>query len=373
LHPAELRRNFWVNLFFRGPKVAKETMTVEFFIGNRYLRTKQKKAFISLITFLSVAGVTVGVMALIVVIAVMAGAREDLQERILNINAHITLQSRYTSFSGYQEVLKTVEGVPGVESATPFITIQVMVRSAGGYSPAIIRGVDLASAGRVIKYLDTDPLIGQGERRKVDSSFKPGLVAGKELAAHLGLHVGDTVQLISPRGGIASIGHLPGMEQYQVVGLFESGMYEYDRSLGFMSLADAQNNQHSADGVNGIEIRVSDISRAGIIRQQIEDALGFPFWSMDWMQKYQNLFSSLELQKTVMFIILSLIVLVAALNIAGTLVMMVMEKKKALWTSPIPGDGSTRSIPRSGVDFSGHFFLGSIPVPSPRSSLVYGS
>jgi lipoprotein-releasing system permease protein len=304
-------------------------MAVEYFIGGRYLRTKQKQAFISLITFLSVAGVTVGVMALIVVIAVMAGFESDLKSRILNVDAHITLQSYEDSFPGYGGIIETLEGLPKVENATPFISTQVMLRSSGGYSPAYVRGVDLLSVGQVIKYLDTGSLMIHDEKRSSDSSLKPGLVLGKELAGYLGVFVGDSVQIISsPRGSLSPIGHIPAMRQFEVVGLFESGMYEYDRTLGFMSLASAQSLQRMGDEVNGIEIRILDIYHAADIRQVIVETLGFPFRASDWIQKNQNLFSALKLERTVMFIILTLIVLVAAFNIASTLIMMVMEKKK---------------------------------------------
>lgn len=303
-------------------------MAVEFFIGKRYLRSKQKQAFISLITFLSVSGVTVGVMALIVVIAVMAGFESDLKSRILNVDAHITLQRHLSSFSDYRQVGETVEKTPGVESATPFITSQVMLRSAAGVTAAIIRGVDLTSVNRVIKYLKVDSLVDHGEKRRTDPSLRPGIILGKELADHLGVLAGDTVQLISPRGILSPIGHIPAMRQFRVVGFFESGMYEYDRSLGFMSLQSAQGLLRMQDEVTGIEIRVTDIYKANILREKLIETLGFPYWAKDWMQKNHNLFSALKLEKTVMFIILALIVLVAAFNIASTLIMMVMEKKK---------------------------------------------
>ena len=304
-------------------------MAVEFFIGRRYLRTKQKQAFISLITFLSVAGITVGVMALIVVIAVMAGFASDLKSRILSVDAHITLRSYETSFAGYSNIVERVEATPGIESATPFITTQLLLRASAGNSAASIIGVDLASANRVIKYLNTDSLMNHDENRSNDPSLKPGLVLGKKLAEHMGLAVGDSVQLISsPRGNLSPIGHMPAMRQFEVIDFFESGMYDYDRNLGFMSLASAQSLQRMGDEVNGIEICVTDIYQADSIRQQLVDTLGFPFWATDWMQKNQNLFSALKLEKIVMSIILTLIVLVAAFNIASTLIMMVMEKKR---------------------------------------------
>lgn len=303
-------------------------MAVELFIGKRYLRSKQKQAFISLITFLSVAGVTVGVMALIVVIAVMAGFEADLKSRILNVDAHITLQRHQSPFSDYRQVTATVEKTPGVESATPFIVSQVMLRSAAGVTAAVIRGVDLPSVNKVIKYLKVDPLIDHNANRLADSSLMPGIILGKGLADHLGVLAGETVQLISPRGILSPIGHMPAMRQFQVVGLFESGMYEYDRALGFITLQSAQSLLRMQDAVTGVEVRVADIYSADIIREKLVERLGFPYWASDWMQKNHNLFSALKLEKTVMFIILALIVLVAAFNIASTLIMMVMEKKK---------------------------------------------
>ena len=302
-------------------------MGVEFFIGRRYLRSKQKQAFISFTTFLSVAGVTVGVMALIVVIAVMAGFESDLKSRILNVDAHITLQRHMSPFTDYRKVDEMIEKTPGVESATPFIETQAML-SASGNSAAIIKGVDLQSVGRVIKYLKTDSLIEHSKMRQKDQNSKPGIVLGKGLADYLGVVVGDSVQLISPRGILTPIGHVPAMRQFQVVGLFESGMYEYDRSLGFISLQDAQSLLRMRDEVNGIEIRVKNVDQAGSIREELIKTLGFPYWAKDWMQKNHNLFAAMKLEKTVMFIILVLIVLVAAFNIASTLYMMVMEKKK---------------------------------------------
>ncbi len=304
-------------------------MAVEFFIGRRYLRTKQKQAFISLITFLSAAGITIGVMALIIVIAVMAGFESDLKSKILNVDAHITLQSYEPSFSGYRDIIKTIEQTPGVESASPFITTQVMLRSSQNSSAAIVRGIDPSTASQVDKYLNTKPLAANDENRKTEPNLKPGIVLGKELADHLGVLVGDSVQIISSaRGSLSPIGHMPVMRQFKVVGLFESGMYDYDRSLGFISLSSAQSLQRMDDEVSGIFIRVKDAYHADKIREQLVKTLGFPYRAMDWMQKNQNLFSALKLERTTMFIILTLIVLVAAFNIASTLIMMVMEKRK---------------------------------------------
>lgn len=305
-------------------------MSFEFFIGSRYLRTKQKQAFISLITVLSIAGVTVGVMALIVVIAVMTGFEYDLKSRILGVESHIVIMRHNGPFSDYRNILEHVENTDGVEAATPFINSQVILRSSLSLSGAVLRGIDPDSADRVIKNLDKVSLknLKETDQRKSTSIAMPSIILGKELAKNLGVMQGDPVHLISPRGMISPIGHIPTMKRFKLAGLFESGMYEYDRSLAYMHIKDAQKILRMGDSVNGIEVRVNDIYNARNIAGRIVKELGFQYWARDWMQMNQNLFSALKLEKTVMFIILALIVLVAAFNIASTLIMMVMEKTK---------------------------------------------
>ena len=305
-------------------------MSFEFFIGSRYLRTKQKQAFISLITVLSIAGVTVGVMALIVVIAVMTGFEYDLKSRILGVESHIVIMRHNVPFSDYRNILEHVENTDGVEAATPFINSQVILRSSLSLSGAVLKGIDPDSADRVIKNLDKVSLknLKETNQRKSTSIAMPAIILGKELAKNLGVMQGDPVHLISPRGMISPIGHIPTMKRFKVAGLFESGMYEYDRSLAYIHIKDAQKILRMGDSVNGIEVRVNDIYNAGNIAVRIVKELGFQYWARDWMQMNQNLFSALKLEKTVMFIILALIVLVAAFNIASTLIMMVMEKTK---------------------------------------------
>jgi lipoprotein-releasing system permease protein len=305
-------------------------MSFEFFIGSRYLRTKQKQAFISLITVLSIAGVTVGVMALIVVIAVMTGFESDLKSRILGVESHIVIMRNNGPFSDYRNILEHVKNTDGVEAATPFINSQVILRSSISLSGAVLRGIDPDSANRVIKNLDKVFLknLKEKDQRTSTSIDMPAIILGKELSKNLGVMQGDTVYLISPRGMISPIGHIPTMKRFKVAGLFESGMYEYDRSLSYIHIKDAQKILRMGDSVNGIEVRVNDIYNARNIAGRIIKELGFQYWARDWMQMNQNLFSALKLEKTVMFIILALIVLVAAFNIASTLIMMVMEKTK---------------------------------------------
>lgn len=302
----------------------------ELFIGGRYLRAKQRQAFISLITLLSIAGVTVGVMALIVVIAVMTGFEADLKSRILGVESHVVVMNHGGPFKDYRRVTAAVEKEEGVVAATPFVYSQVMLRSAAGVSGAVLRGVDPESADRVIRNLDSGKLApnASAENGAAAAAPPPGIILGKELAKSLNLRIGDQVQLISPRGMLSPIGPLPGMKRFQVVDFFTSGMYEFDGTFAYVRLEDAQRLQKTEGAVTGIEVRVNDVDRAGEIADRIVGDLGFPYWAMDWTQKNRNLFSALKLEKKVMFVILVLIILVAAFNIASSLIMMVMQKTR---------------------------------------------
>ncbi len=316
-------------------------MAFEFFIGSRYLRAKRKQVFISLITLLSVAGVTVGVMALIVVIAVMSGFEADLKDRILGVESHLVVL-RHGPFTEYRSVLEKVDDTAGVVAATPFVYSQVMLRTASGASGAVLRGIDPESAGRVIRNIKPEVLAAMA---RSEGDPAPAIVLGKELARSLGVVRGDSLYVISPRGFLSPAGHVPAMKRFTVAGLFASGMYEYDGSLAYVSLAEAQRLLRMGDAVTGIEVRVDDIYRAGKIGKTISNLLGFPYWTRDWMQMNRNLFSALKLEKTVMFIILVLIVLVAAFNIASTLIMMVMEKTRDIAILKAMG-ASNKSIRR---------------------------
>ena len=323
-------------------------MSFEYFIGGRYLRAKQKETFISLITILSIAGVTVGVMALIVVIAVMAGFESDLKARILGVESHVVLMRHGGSFTDYRKISKQIDTMDGVTAATPFIYTQIMLRAPSGVSGAVLRGIDPESAGEVIKILKDSGLqsLKQAQGPENSKPWVPGIILGKELARNLGVGKGDAVYLISSQGMISPIGYLPAMKRFKVSGLFESGMYEYDGSLAYVNLEDAQKILHMEDAVTGIEIRVKDVYDARDIAEKIVSNLGFPYWAKDWMQMNHNLFSALKLEKTVMFIILALIVLVAAFNIASTLIMMVMGKTKDIAILKAMGapDSSIRKI-----------------------------
>ena len=305
-------------------------MSFEFFIGGRYLRAKQKQAFISLISYLSIAGVAVGVMALIVVIAVMSGFEADLKTRILGGQANIILMRYSGPMEGYRDVMRQTEKVPGVAAATPFIYSQVMLRSVSNTTGAVLRGIDPATIGSVLKTLADvkvpETAIASGA--ETSDSVMPGIILGRELAKNLGVAEGDVIHLISPRGMLVPTGHVPAMKAFRVTGYFESGMYEYDQTFAYIHLHDAQRLLRMGDAVTGLEIRADDIYQAREVADAIVARLGSAFYARDWMQMNRNLFKALKLERRVMFIILTLIVLVAAFNIASSLIMMVMGKTK---------------------------------------------
>jgi lipoprotein-releasing system permease protein len=305
-------------------------MAFEYFIGGRYLRARQKQAFINLITILSIAGVTVGVMALIVVIAVMTGFEADLKSRILGGQSHVIVMRHGGAFTEYRRVMQSVEKIDGVEAATPFIYSQGMLRSKSNISGAVIRGIDPQSVGKVMTTLKNVSLpsdSGLSSQHK-DQPVVPGIVLGRELARNLGVVKGNIIYLISPAGMLSPIGHVPAMKQFKVSGFFESGMYDFDNSFAFIHLKDAQKILRMGDAVSGIEVRVTDVYNAHEIAGTIIDEIQFPHYARDWIQRNKNLFRALKVERFVMFVILTLIILVAAFNIASTLIMMVMGKTR---------------------------------------------
>lgn len=324
-------------------------MSFELFIARRYLRARRKQRFISLITLLSVAGVTVGVMALIVVIAVMAGFESDLKKRILGIDSHIILERSDHQLTDYHRISRRLRSFDGVRSAAPFITTQTMLRSDVAIAGSVVRGIDPDAADAAVQGLDGGSLSALGKPQGTCTAGDrplPGIVLGRELARSLGVIKGDAVYLISPRGMISPVGHMPAMKRFCIVGLFETGMYEYDGSLAFIRLEDAQHLLRMGRTVTGIEIRVNDIYDARKIASAILAELKEPYTAKDWMEMNRNFFSALKLEKTMMFILLTLIVLVAAFNISSSLIMMVMEKTRDIAILKTMGatDGSIRRI-----------------------------
>jgi lipoprotein-releasing system permease protein len=311
-------------------------MPYEFFISLRYLRARRKQVFVSIITFISVAGIFLGVAALIIVIAVMNGFETDLRNKILGINSHVILMEHGGGMRNHAAVLKEVGRIPGVVAATPFIYSQAMLKNGNNVTGVVLRGLSLDDAMQVINLgkIREGRLadLAEGQRRipglKPEYSGLPGILIGKELAKNLGVFRLETVYLVSPAGVATPMGMVPRMKSFVVVGIFESGFYEYDSTLAYISLKTCQEFLNMPETVTGLEIRVDDIYKAGTIAKTIEKKLGYPYWARHWMELNRNLFSALRLEKRVMFLILSLIVLVAAFNIISALIMIVMEKNR---------------------------------------------
>jgi len=311
-------------------------MPYELFVSLRYLKAKRKQIFVSIITFISIAGIFLGVAALIIVLAVMNGFEKDLRDKILGINSHIVLMQYAGSMKDYRSVTREVEKVEGVVASTPFIYTQAMLRNGSHTAGVVLRGMSTISAQKVINLGKMQEghlsYLSEESRQTLaiskDNLKLPGIVMGKELAKNMGLFLFETVNIISPMGVVTPMGMIPKMKKFIVVGIFDSGFYEYDSSLAYISLENCQEFLNMVGYVTGLEIKVADIYKADTIAKAIEKKLGFPYWARNWMEMNKNLFSALKLEKKVMFIILSLIVLVAAFNIITTLIMIVMEKSK---------------------------------------------
>jgi lipoprotein-releasing system permease protein len=301
----------------------------ETFVALRYLRgVKKVKGFISLSTLISTAGVAVGVMALIVVIGVMTGFDLDLKKKILSVNAHIIVLKQGASLTNYRLVAAQVKSVPGVVDDFPFIYTQVMLSAPGNISGGVIRGLDLET----IRRGGPRALEVQRGRFQDLGAAAPGepprIAIGNELARNLNLNLGDYLNIISPLGTLTPMGRMPRMKPFRVSAIFHSGMYEFDSTLVYTSIPSLQEFLGLGDRVTGLEVEIKNIYAADQIAAAIQQKLGPRFTTKDWMQMNRSLFSALKLEKIAMFIILTLIILVAAFGIASTLFMMVMRKTK---------------------------------------------
>jgi lipoprotein-releasing system permease protein len=302
-------------------------MKYEWFIGLRYLKAKRKQTFISIITVISIVGVTVGVTAMIIVLSVFSGFEKTLKEKILGTQAHlVVLKASQQGMDHYEEVLKQVQEVKGIVSAAPFILNQVMLSSESNVTGAVIKGIDPDRVGKVTELAHNMKAGGLHDLK--GESDSPGIILGVELAKNLGVSLNDAIQVISPLGTITPMGMMPKMKRFRVVGVFYSGMYEYDNTMAYVSIEGAQKFFGMGARVSGIEIKTNDIYQVKEIGKEMRKKLGFPFWTKDWMEMHRNLFSAMKLEKIMMFIILVLIILVAAFNIISTLIMVVMEKYK---------------------------------------------
>ena len=286
-------------------------MNLECWIAWRYLITKRKEKFLGLISIIAILGVVVGVAALMVVTAVMSGFSQDLRDKIIGNFSHLSI-SADLGIEQPQVVIKKLESMPQIQGASPFIDGQALVRQDKKVFGIKIRGIDPQGIAQVSRLRD---YLIYGDILRLDSQ---GVIVGKELARFLGLQLGETVTLqVSPRK----------MHKLVVRGIFSSGMYEYDTELIFLHL-DRVKEMLRSSRVTGIAVKLDNIDRAPTIKEKIENLLGYPYRVRTWMESNANFFAALKLEKVTMFIILSLIVLVAALNIVSTLIVMVVQKTK---------------------------------------------
>ncbi len=301
-------------------------LSYHFFIAYRYLKSRKRHKSISLNTIISIGGVTLGVMALVIVLSVMSGFHEDLRRKILGVNAHVITLSYEGPMRDYAAIKERINELPHVVSTSPFVIGQVMASYKKRAQGVFLRGINpsleknTTEIDRYIKHGDFDSL----------SRTNGGIVIGRELASSLGVIIDDEIHIISPLGEIGPLGMIPKTKTFKIVGIFEIGMYEYDSSLVITSMESAQSFFDLGNTASGIEIRVDDIYKAKLVKESIQKSLGFPYHARDWMEMNKNLFSALKLEKLTMFIILTLIVLVAAFNIVSTLTMNVLEKEREI-------------------------------------------
>jgi len=293
----------------------------EWMLASRYLRARRKEGFISVIAGFSFTGIMLGVATLIIVMAVMNGFRNELFAKILGLNGHIIVNKIGGSFDDYDEVQKRIAALPGIRAAMPLIEGQVMVSSAVQATGALVRG--MTEDG-----LKSLPLVADNVRFGTLDGFgnATGIAIGTRLANMLRVNVGDTITLVSPRGASTPFGTAPRTKPYVVTALFEMGMAEYDRTMVFMPLTEAQRYFSRGPEVDAIEVVVNHPSEIDSFVREVKRAVGPVNHVSDWRARNETFFTVLEVERNVMFIILSLIVLVAALNIISGLMMLVKDK-----------------------------------------------
>ena len=319
-------------------------MRFELFVAVRYLRAKRRQAVVGVITIISIAGVAAGVASLIIALAITNGMRRDLQDRLLSSTAHVQLMRVASDgIRGWRELTARLEQLPHVKAASPGLYEQVLISHGARSSGTLIEGIVPAQERRVSDLLST---ITMGSAAPLETSAAPlktsdvqqsqgnqnqappPIVIGKDLAETIDARVGTTILVTSPQGELTPLGVIPKWQRFRVVGIFHSGFYQYDSSMAFTSLADAQRLFGEPDVVSVISFKVDDLDRADQIGRSIEQAAGPGFLTTNWMEENRPLFRALKLEQIVTFIVIGLIVCVAALNILTALTMMVMEKTR---------------------------------------------
>ncbi|MBU3643934.1 MAG: lipoprotein-releasing ABC transporter permease subunit [Candidatus Methylopumilus sp.] len=299
----------------------------EWFVGLRYTRAKRKNHFISFISTTSMIGIALGVAALIVVLSVMNGFQEELRARILGVAAHLQITQSNHRLSDWQELQNKVIHAPHVQAAAPFVMAQAMLSGTDAVQGTIVRGV-LPEYEKKVSELSSAMKIGQLQQLKAGEF---GIILGADLAQNLGVVVGDKITVMAPQGQVTPAGMVPRIKQFTLVGLFQIGMYEYDAGLALIHIEDAAKLFQMGDQVSGLRLKLDDLFLAPQVTHQLAETTlaDYPetYYLTDWTQEHANFFRAVQMEKRVMFIILTLIVAVAAFNIVSTLVMAVADKR----------------------------------------------
>ena len=296
----------------------------ELFIGLRYTRAKRKTHFVSFIAFISIAGVSLGVFALIVVLSVMNGFGNELRDRTLSMTSHATITGFDGTMNHWEQQAELAKSNSNVISAAPYIRKEVMMSNGRRVSGALVRGIE-PEAEKTVSTVASKMVSGEL------TDLKPGdygIVLGRELANSLGVYEGDRITVITPQASVTAVGVMPRLRRFKVVGVFEVGMHEFDSAMAYIHISDAAKLFHIDEGrVNGIRLRLADLFEAQKVTRELDKLFGEEFWIRDWTRQHSNFFKALRTEKTVMFIILLMVIAVAALNIVSTLMMTVTDKE----------------------------------------------
>jgi lipoprotein-releasing system permease protein len=298
-------------------------MSFELFIARRYLTARRKQAFISVITFVSILGVAIGVMALVIALSLITGFQEDVQDKILGATSHLMVSDLSgEGLKDYQELSGKIKKLPEVESATPVIYNTVLVSGPAKNAGALLKGLDFAEELPVSSWLK------QLSAGSLPENNQAEILLGRDLAASLGVSVGDVVNVLIPSGRLTPVGLLPRSRSFKVCGIFNSGLYEFDSSTALITLELAQKLLSLPSKISYLQIRIKDIFQAEKVAEKIHLISSPSIYVTTWMELNRSLFSALKLEKTLLFLTITLIVVVAALNIISSLVLMVMEKTR---------------------------------------------
>ena len=297
----------------------------ELFVGLRYTRAKRRNHFISFISLVSILGIALGVTALITVTSVMNGFESEMRERIIGASSHATVTGLNEPIEDWQSLADLATENPEVIGAAPYVEGQVMLVHAGRSTGALIRGIVPDQESQVSELADKLEQADSLESALVPGEF--GMLLGADLASYLGAIAGDKVMVITPEASVTPMGFVPRIKRFTVTGIFRFGMFQFDRNLAVMHAKDSATLLKMGDGYSGVRLKLADTARAPIVARELRDVMGFDNYVSDWTQQNANYFLAVKMEKTMMFIILSMIVAVAAFNIISTLVMLVQDKQ----------------------------------------------